>query len=70
MPLATITDAGFDVLCLIDPEKGDTEETAVKVCTAMEAARRSLSGKHQGVCLTFEIDQPNLLDLGEPERLA
>ena len=33
--------AGFDVLCLFDPEAGDAEETAIEVYRAMEAARRS-----------------------------
>ncbi len=36
-------DAGFNALCLFDPDEGDTEETAVKVYKAMEEARRSLA---------------------------
>lgn len=34
-------DAGYEALCMYDSEFGDVTETAVRVYTAMEVARRS-----------------------------
>lgn len=38
---SAMEEAGFDVLCLFDPELGDTTETAIRIYAAMEAARQS-----------------------------